>query len=87
MVININAICDECGKESKVDLKEKRHPGKVIEAYFCCKHCNKKYFCFATDPEIRELQDRVQTEKSPFIRQAMINRIKSLKEKLREELA
>lgn len=85
-MIHINATCDKCGEMFKVTVKEKHHPGKVIETYFRCTHCKHKYFSYATDPRTRELQQKVKTEESPFIREAMINEIIERKEVLKERL-
>jgi hypothetical protein len=53
----MKVTCDECQKEFTItELREKKHPKQVIETYFQCPHCQKKYVAFVTDPVIRKLQ-------------------------------
>lgn len=86
-LIIIKGTCDNCGKVFNVKYREKRHPKKIIETYFNCKHCKKKYFCFATDSEVRQLQEEIIKVDSPFIRSAMQNKINEKMKKLKERLA
>ena len=85
-MINIQATCDHCGKIFNVKYREKRHPGKIIEVYFKCKHCEKKYFCFATDPKVRMLHEQIKTEESPFKRFAIQNEINKRMNILKERI-
>lgn len=79
----MQATCDNCGKALNVKYKEKRHPKKIIETYFRCKHCKKKYFCFATDSEVRQMHIDIKTEESPFKRHAMQREINVRMEELK----
>ncbi|MBY6758653.1 hypothetical protein HYH82_15275 [Clostridium botulinum] len=56
--------CNEgCGKTFNLDkLKEKKLKNGVIETYFKCPHCHKKYNCFYTDKEIRKLQANLRSK-------------------------
>ena len=51
--------CDKCGKKFEINLKTRRLPLDVREAYFICPHCNEKYICYYTDPQIREKQKKI----------------------------
>lgn len=80
------ATCDNCGKVFNVKFREKKHPGKIIETYFRCPRCKKKYFCFAKDEKVRELQELIKREESPFKRVAMQREINERMNKLKERL-
>jgi uncharacterized protein YlaI len=58
------ATCNEgCEKTFNLDeLKEKKLKNGVIETYFKCPHCHKKYNCFYTDKEIRKLQAKLRSK-------------------------
>ncbi|MFJ5625431.1 hypothetical protein ACIQD3_22640 [Peribacillus loiseleuriae] len=61
MIVN----CDECSQEFNINLKEYEHPasrikGYVIETYFRCPHCNKKYVSFVTDKQARKMQQEIK---------------------------
>lgn len=80
------ATCDHCGKVFNVKFREKKHPGKVIETYFRCPSCKKKYFCFAKDEKVRELQELIKREESPFKRVTLQRKINERMNKLKERL-
>lgn len=49
--------CDECNKHFTItNLKEKKHPKGIVETYFKCSACKKKYVAFVTNQQIRKLQ-------------------------------
>lgn len=58
-------VCDECQNEITINLQEYEHPdhkfkGYVIETYFKCPHCQKKYIAFITDKQSREMQKEIR---------------------------
>ncbi|WP_051405043.1 hypothetical protein [Bacillus cihuensis] len=60
----MNVTCDVCTKDFDVNLKEYEHPvsrikGYVIETYFRCPHCKKKYISFVTDKQARKVQQEI----------------------------
>jgi hypothetical protein len=83
----LKGTCDECGKEFNVQFKQKHHPEKIIETYFKCKHCKKRYFCFATDPEVRKMQQEIKSIESPFLRLGMQQKINARMKKIKGEIA
>lgn len=53
--------CNEgCNEEFKIQLKEKKFKNGIIETYFECPSCGKKYICFFTDKDIRRLQSKLR---------------------------
>lgn len=52
-------FCDECDKDFKIKMKEKKHGVSIHESYFVCPHCKKKYTAFVTDPECRKMQREI----------------------------
>lgn len=79
------AVCDEgCKKQFEVTkFKEKTHKNNVIETYFRCPHCNKKYVCFFTDDRIRKKQSEVRRlSNNPANNQ----RIEQLQAELKEDM-
>lgn len=57
-------VCDECQNKITMNLQEYEHPahkfkGYVIETYFKCPHCQKKYIAFVTDKQARKMQKEV----------------------------
>lgn len=59
----LNAICNQCGKITKVEYKEQKHPNDIRETYFKCEHCFYHYTCFVSDKKVRELQRKRETLK------------------------
>ncbi|MFJ7951540.1 hypothetical protein ACIQZG_08435 [Lysinibacillus sp. NPDC096418] len=58
-------ICDDCQKEIIVSVKDYEYPahqlkGYVIETYFRCPHCNKKYSVIVTDKRARKMQKEIK---------------------------
>lgn len=54
-------VCDDCNKKFEIKkLKEKKHPKGVVETYFKCPHCQKKYIAFVTDQEARKTQHQIK---------------------------
>lgn len=66
MTIMANVIvCDDCQKEINVSVKDYEYPahqlkGYVIETYFRCPHCNKKYIVCVTDRDARKMQKEIR---------------------------
>ncbi|EDS77315.1 transglycosylase [Clostridium botulinum C str. Eklund] len=54
-------ICDDgCKEEFELtDLKELNHDNDIVEVYFNCPNCGKKYICCYTDKSIRLKQKRL----------------------------
>ena len=54
-------ICDECQRGFVItNIKEKKHPKEIIESYFKCPHCHKKYTAYVTDKEARKQQREIK---------------------------
>ncbi|GIN86964.1 hypothetical protein J6TS2_33500 [Heyndrickxia sporothermodurans] len=58
--------CDECQNDFNIYLQEYQYPvtqvkGYVIETYFMCPHCNKKYIAFVTDKQARKMQKEIRS--------------------------
>lgn len=58
-------VCDDCQNEITINLQEYEHPvhkfkGYVIETYFKCSHCQKKYIAFVTDKQARKAQKEIR---------------------------
>ncbi|KIN79935.1 hypothetical protein [Clostridium botulinum] len=54
MLIACNEGCKRNFELAK--FKEKKLKNSVVETYFKCPHCHKRYTCLYTDKEIRRLQ-------------------------------
>lgn len=57
--------CDSCKKDFNIHLKEFEYPshqfkGYVIETYFNCAHCQRKYLAYVTYKEIRKMQKEIK---------------------------
>lgn len=64
MMTNVT-VCDECQSEITINLKEYKHlahklKNYVVETYFRCPHCNKKYIAFVLDKQGREMQKEIK---------------------------
>ncbi|MET4560766.1 hypothetical protein ABIA69_001910 [Lysinibacillus parviboronicapiens] len=58
-------VCDDCQKEIIVSVKDYEYPahqlkGYVIETYFRCQHCDKKYSVIVTDKQARKMQKEIR---------------------------
>lgn len=58
-------VCDDCQNKITINLQEYEHPvhkfkGYVIETYFKCPHCQKKYIAFVTDKQARTMQKEIR---------------------------
>ncbi|EJP6471373.1 hypothetical protein NHI66_000621 [Clostridium botulinum] len=60
MLISCNEGCKRNFELAK--FKEKKLKNGVIETYFKCPYCGKKYNCFYTDKEIRRLQAQLRNK-------------------------
>jgi len=47
-------------KFTVTNIKEKKHPKEIIESFFKCPHCHKKYTAFVTDKEARKQQREIK---------------------------
>lgn len=58
----MKAICDKgCKKEYELEtLEEFKHSKGIIQAYFTCPYCNRKYTVCFTDRSIRAKQARLR---------------------------
>lgn len=56
------AVCNEgCGKQFEVKgFQTARLPGAVEKTFFTCPHCQHEYVAYYTDPEVRQLQDKIR---------------------------
>ncbi|TQR28334.1 hypothetical protein C7Y47_22090 [Lysinibacillus sphaericus] len=58
-------VCDDCQNKITINLQEYEHPahkfkGYVVETYFKCPHCQKKYIAFVTDKQARKMQKEIR---------------------------
>lgn len=60
MLVKCNKGCEKNFELAK--FKEKKLKDDVVETYFKCPHCGKKYNCFYTDKEIRQLQAQLRNK-------------------------
>ncbi|AUN10423.1 hypothetical protein RSJ21_09350 [Clostridium botulinum] len=60
----METYCDKgCKKKFEIkELKERKLRDGVIETYFKCPKCGRKYNCFYTDKEIRQLQAQLRNK-------------------------
>lgn len=60
----METYCDKgCKKKFEIkEFKERKLKDGVMETYFKCPHCHKKYNCFYTDKEIRRLQAQLRNK-------------------------
>ncbi|MGG3800447.1 hypothetical protein [Metabacillus fastidiosus] len=56
----MQTTCDECGKEFHIIPREHKHTYHIIETYFRCIHCGKRYTSFVMDKEARQLQKEIK---------------------------
>ncbi|RHW37309.1 hypothetical protein D1B31_16210 [Neobacillus notoginsengisoli] len=82
----MQGTCDHCGKVFNVKMKTKHHPKKVIETYFKCPHCKHNYTCFATNPDIRKMQEDIKPIKNNIFRSAMQREINEKMKILKGEI-
>lgn len=80
----VTAICNECGKITDVQFKEKRHPNKIQETYFKCEHCFYHYTSFVTDAWVRKMhrkakQLRINRQPVAELQEEINNRMSQLK--------
>lgn len=63
--------CNEgCKKQFEIkQLKERKLKDGVIETYFKCPKCGRKYICFYTDKEIRKLQAELRDKWSKDLKE------------------
>ncbi|WP_342477793.1 hypothetical protein NYE24_00610 [Paenibacillus sp. FSL H7-0350] len=72
------AICNEgCGEQFEVKgFDTASLPGAIEKTFFTCPHCQHEYIAFYTDPEVRQLQDKIRRIQSqlqnPQANQAVI---------------
>ncbi|ABS42177.1 hypothetical protein [Clostridium botulinum] len=67
----METYCDKgCKKKFEIkEFKERKLKDGVIETYFKCPKCGKKYICFYTDKEIRLLQAKLRSKWSKVSRE------------------
>ncbi|WP_339161776.1 hypothetical protein [Siminovitchia sp. FSL W7-1587] len=52
--------CDHCRKPITIRTKEKKHGKGIVETYFVCPHCQRRYTAFVTNAEIRKRQREIR---------------------------
>jgi transposase-like protein len=52
--------CDSCSKAFYLVIKEKKHGNGIIETYFTCPACNKRYSSAFTNARTRKLQRQIR---------------------------
>lgn len=65
---NQQVQCDTCREPFTIQLKERKHPGDIIEAYIQCPHCKEEYISYVTDPFARREQDEVRKLHEKYIK-------------------
>lgn len=82
----MESSCDTCGELFVPKFKEKKHSQQVVETYFVCPHCKKRYVCSVTDLQVRKWQRLIKKEKLVQQRVLLFDAVKrqmaSLKEKI-----
>ncbi|EQC1536939.1 hypothetical protein [Clostridium botulinum] len=60
----METYCDKgCRKKFEIkEIKERKLKDGIIETYFKCPKCGKKYVCFYTDKAIRQLQAQLRSK-------------------------
>lgn len=56
----MQTTCDECNKDFRIIPREHKHTYHIIETYFRCIHCGKRYTSFVMDKEARQLQKEIK---------------------------
>ena len=72
----MKVTCDSCTKVFNVKLKEKNRSYGIIETYFTCKHCKKRYTSFVTDRDVRRWQREIKQPMTADERSRVFNMIK-----------
>ena len=53
----MNALCDKCGKVTKIKYVLTNHPKGIQETYIECEKCNDHITCFVTDSSVRKMHE------------------------------
>lgn len=56
----MNVNCDSCHKEFQIAIKEKKHGNGIVETYFTCPECNKRYSAAFTNERTRKCQKQIR---------------------------
>lgn len=62
----VNALCEQCGKITDIEFKERFHPNKIKETFFKCEHCFYHYTSFVTNGRVRKLQRKIKSLIGPL---------------------
>ncbi|MBT2615316.1 MULTISPECIES: hypothetical protein [unclassified Bacillus (in: firmicutes)] len=86
----MNVNCIECEKDFSIHLQEYKHPvtkhkGYVIETYFHCPHCRKKYVSFVTDQRARKMQKNIKQFNKELPKKINTERSKKMRGELTEK--
>ena len=63
--------CDDCKQDFEPDMKEQEIEKGIVEQYFCCPHCGKKFTIIITDENMRRKirkRQRIQKEYKRAVR-------------------
>jgi len=78
----MKGICSTCNRiftDTQIKFQEAKVKKDIIEVYYKCPHCKKKYTCFYTDKEIRRLQAKQRATKD-------VNEFNKLKEEVTKRM-
>ncbi|WP_078428775.1 hypothetical protein [Alkalihalobacterium alkalinitrilicum] len=78
--------CDECGRGTKINLKERKYGQGRREAYFTCEHCDHKYTSYVTDTRVRRWQVELNETTDAVQRFNLQLKIRERMQKLKTEL-
>ena len=82
----MNALCDKCGKVTKIKYELTNHPKGIQETYIECEKCNDHITCFVTNNKVRSLQKEMRntdnTDKRVQLQEEVNERMGRLKYEL-----
>lgn len=59
-------ICDKCGKEIEITVKEETIDKNITEQFFVCPKCDQRYTIFISDSFMRQkIKARMRLKKNP----------------------
>lgn len=77
--------CDSCNKDIKMTIQTSRLEADVQKVYFICDHCDKEYFCYATNDESRKIQKKIKKERNFLKKKEMQKEHQAITAKLNEK--
>ena len=75
----MNALCDKCGKVTKIKYVLTNHPKGIQETYIECEKCNDHITCFVTNNKLRNTDN---TDKRVQLQEEVNERMGRLKYEL-----